>query len=77
VRADGASVIRLIRRHKGEASILAEKPVPAGRVYLKAEAQGQACSFSISPDGSRWEFVTAGVDGRILSTTVAGGFVAA
>lgn len=72
---NGTGVIRLIRRQKGEESILAEKPVSPGRVYLKVEAQGQAYSFSVSGDGSQWEPVAECVDGRILSTTVAGGFV--
>jgi len=41
------------------------------------EARGQAYSFGVSPDGERWDSVADNVDGRILSTTVAGGFVGA
>lgn len=76
-RADGAGVIRLIRRQGGEESTLGEKPLAGGPAYLKVEARGQAYSFAVSPDGRHWDCVAQNVDGRILSTTVAGGFVGA
>lgn len=74
-RDNGASVLRLIRRKKGEETTLAEKSVTPGRIYLQVGAQGQAYSFSVSLDGNQWEPVAECVDGRMLSTTVAGGFV--
>ncbi len=69
--------IRLIKRQKGVESTLADKPLNPGHIYLKVEAQGQAYHFFVSTDGARWDCVAENVDGRILSTTVAGGFVGA
>jgi xylan 1,4-beta-xylosidase len=76
-RANGMRVIRLVKRQKGEESTLAERPLAQEHNYLKVEAQGQAYSFFVSTDGKQWDPVAKKVDGRILSTTVAGGFVGA
>lgn len=76
-QAHGAGVIRLIKRQKGEETLLGEKPLAPGSVYLKVEAHGQAYRFSFSADGTQWDCVAENVDGRILSTTVAGGFLGA
>jgi len=56
---------------------LAEQPIDAGRVYLKVEAHGQAYSFHVANAAEAWQPVAENVDGRILSTPVAGGFVGA
>jgi alpha-N-arabinofuranosidase len=47
-------------------------------VYLQVEAHGQAYGFhqADSPDGP-WTTLAENVDGRILSTPVAGGFLGA
>lgn len=73
--AGGQRVIRLIKRQDGNDSTLAEKPLAGKLTYLKVEAQGQAYSFSVSVDGGQWQPVAENVEGHILSTTVAGGFV--
>lgn len=73
--ADGQRVIRLIKRQKGEDATLGEMRLTRDRTYLKVEAQGQAYSFFVSEDGAQWQPVVENADGRILSTTVASGFV--
>ena len=70
-------VIRLIKRAAGVEEILAEQPIAAGRCYLKVEAHEQAYHFYAAAEPDQWQPVAEGVDGRILSTPVAGGFVGA
>jgi alpha-N-arabinofuranosidase len=70
-------VVRLIKRAYGVEEILAEQPLAAGCCYLKVEAHEQAYSFYAASEPERWQTVAEGVDGRILSTPVAGGFVGA
>lgn len=54
---------------------LAELPIEGSRFYFKVEADGQAYSFYIATEPESWHPVAEGVDGRILSTPYAGGFV--
>jgi xylan 1,4-beta-xylosidase len=70
-------VVRLIRRAHGRGEVLAEQPVSVGRIYLKAEAHEQAYSFYFSNKSKDWRVLAEEIDGRILSTPVAGGFVGA
>lgn len=72
-----STVVRLIKREKGEETPLASVPVSSERVYLKVEAYGQAYSFFVAEAPGMWRRVAGDVDGRILSTPVAGGFVGA
>lgn len=74
-RSGGATVARLIRRSRGEETLVAESPVDPGLNYLWVEAHEQAYSFYISADPDNRRPVAEAVDGRILSTPVAGGFV--
>ena len=69
------TVVRLIRRAHGVEETLAEQPVSAGRLYLKVEAHGQAYSFYVAIEPDAWRPIAEAIDGRILSTPVAGGFV--
>lgn len=69
--------IRLIQRAHGQETILAEQPLAARQVGLKIEAKGQNYSFCFSTDLDTWHSLAENVDGRILSTPVAGGFVGA
>ena len=69
--------IRLMKRAQCLEEKLAEQPVSAKRVYLKVEAHGQAYNFYIAVEPEAWRPVAEEVDGRILSTPVAGGFVGA
>ena len=76
VTYEGEPLIRLIKRSHGQDEILASKPVPAGYYTLKVTAHEQSYSFYFSNDGL-WHALAEHVDGRILSTPVAGGFVGA
>ncbi len=72
------SIIHLIERAQGKEKLLVEKPFTAGKFYLKVEARGQNYSFYATATlGGEWELIAKNVDGRILSTPVAGGFVGA
>jgi alpha-N-arabinofuranosidase len=75
--SNGGLVVRLIKRERGEESLLAEKTIGRSRYYLKIEAIRQAYSFHIATEPDQWQLVAGAVDGRILSTPVAGGFVGA
>ena len=68
-------VVRLVKRAHGFDETLAEQPINAGRFYLKVEAHGQAYSFYSAVEAGNWRPLTENVDGRILSTPVAGGFL--
>jgi alpha-N-arabinofuranosidase len=69
--------IRLIRRAHGVEQVLAEQPVNAGEMYLKVEAHEQDYNFYFANTPDKWQAIAENVDGRILSTPVAGGFVGA
>lgn len=71
------TVVRLIKRAQGVEEMLAEQPVGGGRLYLKVEGRGQAYSFYVAVEPEAWRPLAEDVDGRILSTPVAGGFVGA
>ena len=70
-------VLRLIKRSYGKEEILTEQPVNAAKLYLKVEAHEQAYSFYFAEEPEAWQTLAEDVDGRILSTPVAGGFVGA
>jgi xylan 1,4-beta-xylosidase len=67
--------ISLIKRAAGIEEILAERPLTAGRICLKVEAHEQNYNFYFSNRPDEWQLLAENVDGRILSTPVAGGFV--
>jgi alpha-N-arabinofuranosidase len=69
------TVVRLIKRAHGMEETLAEQPVDAGRLYLKVEGRGQAYYFYVAIEQDEWHPIAEEIDGRILSTPVAGGFV--
>jgi xylan 1,4-beta-xylosidase len=75
----GVFVVRLERRAHGQEELIAEQPIPdyAGRLYFKVEAQGQAYHFYWATAAENWQALAEDVDGRILSTPVAEGFVGA
>jgi alpha-N-arabinofuranosidase len=70
-------VVRLIKRASGIEETLAEQPIDASRLYLKVEAHEQAYSFYVATEPDQWHPIAKEIDGRILSTPVAGGFVGA
>ena len=77
VTRDTEPVIRLIRRAQGMDEILARQPIDHRQIFLKVEAHEQDYSFYLSKKPNEWQLLAQNVDGRILSTPVAGGFVGA
>jgi alpha-N-arabinofuranosidase len=67
--------LRLLPIPTGTDVVLAELPIESNRFYFKVEADGQAYSFYIATEPEAWQPVAEAVDGRILSTPFAGGFV--
>lgn len=74
-------VVRLVK-HAGRApaagEILASAPLRlagTGPVYLRIDARGYTYAFYYGTNPGRWTLLKDGVDGKILSTRVAGGFV--
>lgn len=74
---DGQRMVRVIKRMKGVETVLGEQPCTAGRLYLKVEARGQDYGFFATTVPEVWTPVAEHVDGRLLSTPVAGGFTGA
>lgn len=73
-------VIRVIRCFQGAEEVLAEIACDnvsgeEKNIWLRVTAKLQDLEFSYSLDGVSYTVVATGVDGRILSTDVAGGFV--
>jgi alpha-N-arabinofuranosidase len=76
VTHENENIIRLIKRSHGQDETLATQTLPVGRYVLKVTAHEQSYSFYFSTNG-QWLTLAENVDGRILSTPVAGGFVGA
>ncbi|TCL60853.1 alpha-N-arabinofuranosidase [Hydrogenispora ethanolica] len=72
---DGQPLLRLVRCAAGEEEILAERAFGSPCLYLKVTARGQEYSFYYGADEACGEALIEKVDGRMLSTDVAGGFV--
>jgi alpha-N-arabinofuranosidase len=66
-----------ISSENGEETILAEQEISAESLYFKIEAYGQEYNFYYGESGNSEAALLKNVDGRILSTDVAGGFVGA
>jgi alpha-N-arabinofuranosidase len=75
--SDGKRVVRLVKRLKGVETVVGEQTVADGRLYLKVEAYGQSYNFYATTAPETWIAIAEEVDGRLLSTPVAGGFVGA
>jgi alpha-N-arabinofuranosidase len=73
----GGPVLQLIRRAAGKEELISQQAVSAERFYLKIEAVEQAYQFYYSKAPHEWQKLAGDVDGRILSTPVAGGFLGA
>jgi xylan 1,4-beta-xylosidase len=79
-RQAGSLVASLVRRAGGVDEPLGTLALDArgpgaGRTWLKVEARGQAYGFFAATEPERWLPLAERVDGRVLSTPVAGGFV--
>jgi beta-xylosidase len=65
-----------LKRNYEPIKILAQLPVTIkDEVYLKVEGKGKFYSFYYSLDSEKWIPVMESIDGKYLSTTMAGGFV--
>ena len=76
VKHENRNVVRLIKRSHGKDEIIATQPLRANRCTLKVTAHKQDYNFYFSTNG-QWQTLAENIDGRILSTPVAGGFVGA
>lgn len=74
---ENKAIIQLVKCENEEEMILAEQEISAERLYLKIEAYGQAFNFYYGTSRNSETTLLQSVDGRILSTDVAGGFVGA
>lgn len=77
---EGKRIIQLIRCKEGKEEVLKEvidkeRSEIKGQLYLRITAELQDLTFSYSYDNTVYHTLESGVDGRILSTDVAGGFV--
>ena len=58
--------------------LVAAAPITGGTVELKITARQDAYDFAFRTPGSdEWTVLATGLDGKVLSTQVAGGFVGA
>lgn len=72
---DGKQVLLLIKCADGVEVILDSQSYNSEKIYIKVEARGQDYCFYYGDDLSDLQIFKESVDGRILSTDVAGGFV--
>jgi beta-xylosidase len=79
---DGKPVVRLVRRagtrDNGTEVTIAEAPLAAhgeAPLFLRISARGGQYDFSYAERSNAWRVLARDVDGTILSTHVAGGFV--
>lgn len=75
--ARSAHGISLIRRAAGVDVVVGAAEVDADRIWLAVEARGQDYQFRYAVSPGQWQELGGPVDGRILSSTVAGGFIGA
>ncbi|SHH79284.1 glycoside hydrolase family 43 protein [Clostridium grantii] len=74
-------VLQLIKCTDGENQVLAEKEIEASKLCLKVKARGQVLTFYYKESGVElsdsedMKILVDHIDGRILSTDIAGGFV--
>ena len=59
----------------GSESQLAEQPINSSNITFKVQARGQNYNFYIAEEANKWQAIAEAVNGRILSTNIAGGFV--
>ncbi len=76
VTYENENIICLIKRSHGKDETLATQHLPVGHYTLKVTAHEQNYNFYFSTN-DQWHALAENIDGRILSTPVAGGFVGA
>ncbi len=74
---NGQKEVRLVKREAEREILIASKLFEAFPLYLKVSATGQEYNFHYGQTESAELLLAGNIDGRILSTDVAGGFVGA
>lgn len=74
-RIEGKDVLRLVRCFKGEETELAQKEFCTNRMVMKISANEQNYCFLYGVSEKELQIFAENIDGRMLSTDVAGGFV--
>ncbi|MFC3549879.1 glycoside hydrolase family 43 protein [Lysobacter cavernae] len=76
---EGRRVTLTLRMQRGdETRTLATASLPRGTTHMKLKIEGDAGRYAFAYDaGSGWTWLKQGVDGTVLSTDVAGGFIGA
>lgn len=72
---NGKCILSLIKCENGIIAKLASVPYEKSTINLRIQAHNQDMTFSYSLDGENHSVLMDQVDGRILSTDIAGGFV--
>ncbi|MFX3631620.1 MAG: glycoside hydrolase family 43 protein [Candidatus Pristimantibacillus sp.] len=75
VMDNGAAELRLVERRGGTERVVASRGWSCEKVYLKVEAEWQSYRFLYASKSEQWETLAEHVDGTLLSSDVAGGFV--
>ncbi|WP_127532052.1 glycoside hydrolase family 43 protein [Paenibacillus kobensis] len=73
--SEGTKVVRLTKCTNGVDEVLAQQAVDADKLYLTIDAHEQDFAFYYGTRADEYRLLAEKVDGRILSTDVAGGFV--
>ncbi len=74
---DAGNFLCLVRREDGKDETKGKVATDVDTLYLKVEAIGQSYTFSYATTYNEWEILAENIDGTILSTDVAGGFIGA
>lgn len=69
--------LRLTERRAGEERVVASREWSGRKLYMKVEAELQIYRFLYAETAEQWEKLADNVDGTLLSSDVAGGFVGA
>ncbi|MET8140482.1 glycoside hydrolase family 43 protein [Sphaerisporangium sp. NPDC005288] len=72
-----ASGLTVIRRQDGVDHTMVQADVPPGRLWLGVEAHGQEYQMLYGTRPGEWRRLGEPVDGRVLSSSMAGGFIGA
>ncbi len=81
VTLDGGRPVVRLTKHAGRQTpveVVASTPLEpsaSGTTYLRIDARGDTYAFYYGVEPGKWTLLRDGVDGKILSTKVAGGFV--
>jgi alpha-N-arabinofuranosidase len=77
--SQGKAVLQLYKSKPKEKDmeLLAEVPLtnPSGKTGVRITSKGDTYSFQVSTDAKNWTLLKDNVDGKFLSTKVAGGFI--